>query len=304
MGRKNKNNRTDLFQESATKNNVVYRHYLNRLIELSLSMFEWKNLPDTVDPRYLELMLFENGSCLFFKDDVLGYLTLASANTGMFDVYRIPTQRFAIANNGYNAQLDNTNSVIIYNNLLHTNSVMDCEMFASDLWDIQRSLIINAKAQKTPALIKCAETERLSAINIYKEYDGNSPVILGTKGVDNIGFQVLKTDAPFVANDLYTLKTQIWNEALTFLGISNINVTKKERMITDEVIRNQGGVIASRYSRLEARRQACKQINDMFGLNIDCDYREDVRQLDMEEDELTVVNKDETGDEGGTSIDE
>ena len=37
-------------------------------------MFEWKNLPETVDPRYLELCLFGLGNAVFFKDDVLGYL--------------------------------------------------------------------------------------------------------------------------------------------------------------------------------------------------------------------------------------
>ena len=62
--------------------------------------------------------------------------------------------------------------------------------------------------------------------------------------------------------------------------ISNINVTKKERLITDEVTRNQGGTMASRYSRLEARRQACDEINRKFGLNISCDYREDTRLAD------------------------
>ena len=79
----------------------------------------------------------------------------------------------------------------------------------------------------------------------------------------------------------------MWNEALTYLGISNINVQKKERLITDEVTRNQGGVVASRYSRLESRRQACEQINKMFGLNISCDYREDYREIDEDTDPTT-----------------
>ena len=91
---------------------------------------------------------------------------------------------------------------------------------------------------------------------------------------------MLKTDAPYVGDKLYTLKTQIWNEALTILGISNTNTTKKERLISDEVIRNEGGVIANRYSRLEARRQACVKINDMFGTNIECNFREDYRVAD------------------------
>ena len=58
-----------------------------------------------------------------------------------------------------------------------------------------------------------------------------------------------------------------------FSDISNVNIVKKERLITDEVIRNQGGTVASRYSRLNSRKQACEQINKMFGLNIDVEYR-------------------------------
>ena len=83
-----------------------------------------------------------------------------------------------------------------------------------------------------------------------------------------------------MGDKLYQLKTQYWNEALTYLGISNLNMQKKERLVSDEVSRSQGGVIASRYSRLEARRQAAQKINDMFGLNIEVDYREDFREID------------------------
>lgn len=92
-----------------------------------------------------------------------------------------------------------------------------------------------------------------------------------------------------MADKLYTLKTQIWNEALTYLGITNTNVTKKERLISDEVNRNMGGVLANRYSRLNTRRMACEEINRMFGLNMDVDYREDTRTVDPEElDEISV----------------
>ena len=118
------------------------------------------------------------------------------------------------------------------------------------------------------------------------QYDGNYPVIFGDSNLDIKSLSVLKTDAPFVSDKIYDLKVKIWNEALTYLGVSNINSTKKERMITDEVIRNQGGTIASRYSRLESRRIAVKKINKMFGLNITVDYREDFQNIGIENDTL------------------
>ena len=268
------------FWESARMNNYSFRQYYNRLVELSVSMFEWKNVPDTIDVRYLELALFGDGMAVFFKDDVLGYLALRCAIGGQMNVYRIPTMRRAYAANGYNKQLDETDSVIIFNNYLHTNSMLDVELFARRLYNLDRAIDVNANAQKTPVLIQCEESERLTLKNVYMKYDGNQPVIFGDKNLNPNALKVLQTGAPYVADKLYQLKTQIWNEALTYLGISNINVTKKERLITDEVTRNQGGTLASRYSRLEARKQACKEINRLFNLNIDCDYREDTRMQD------------------------
>lgn len=268
------------FWESNCMNNRTYMQYYNRLTELSISMFEWKNLPPTVDPRFLELTLFSNGMAVFFKDPVLNELVLQCMISGPLDVYRIPKNRTAFASNGYRMELTEKNSVIIFNNMLHTNSILDVEMFSKRLYNLDRAIDVNANAQKTPILIQCTENERLTMKNLYEQYDGNQPFIFGDKALNTVGIKVLKTDAPYVADKLYELKTQIWNEALTYLGISNTNIMKKERMITDEVQRNQGGVIASRYSRLDSRKQACKKINEMFNLNIDVDYREDYQTYD------------------------
>ena len=286
------------FWESADLNVASYIQYYDRLTELSISMFEWRNLPETVDPRFLELTLFANGMAVFFKNDADEYLALQCAISGPLDVYRIPIRRRAYAVNGFNQELDNTDSVIIYNNMLHKNSMLDVRMFARELYNLDRAISVNANAQKTPILIRCTENERLSLENLYMNYDGNKPVIYGDKQLNPNALTVLKTDAPYVADKLYTLKTQKWNEALTYLGISNVNITKRERLITDEVTRNQGGTIASRYSRLESRRQACAKINEMFGLNIQCDYREDYQEIvDAEgSDSINIEKRDKTNE--------
>ena len=289
------------FWESAVMNNATYTQYYNRLIELSIAMFDWTGLPDTIDPRFLELTLFKYGQAVFFEDEVMGYLTLTNAVQGGFDVYGYPVASRAYSPyNNYQKNLTLDDSVIIYNNYLRTPSSLDVEVFAKRLYNLDRVIDVNANAQKTPVLIKCAETQRLTMKNLYKEFDGNSPVIFGDNGLNDKDFTVLSTEAPYVADRIYQLKTQIWNEALTYLGISNINVQKKERLITDEVSRNMGGVIASRYSRLNARQNACEKINKMFGLNVWCEYRDDYRELDEElenvtdEDEQdTEVNEDE-----------
>lgn len=273
--------RKTFFSESLDLNKLTYMQYVRRLTELSTSMFEWKNVPESVDTRYLEMQLFYNGSAIYFNDDVMGDLCLSCAVNGGFDVYGNPKERRAYSRyNNYYRILNEENSVIIWNNYIRTNSVLDVKMFARRLYNLDRIIDINANAQKTPVLVQASEKQRLVLLNVYKEFDGNAPVIFGDKNLDINGLKVFSTNAPYNCDKLYQLKTQIWNEALTYLGISNVNIQKKERLITDEVTRNQGGTVASRYSRLEARRLAVEKINDMFGTNIEVNYREDFQQID------------------------
>lgn len=268
--------------EAFLQNQRTYLQYVNRLTELSISMFDWQNLPNTIDASFLELALFNDGMAVFFKDEVMGYLGLQVMVGGALDVYRIPFKRTAFAQNGYQMKLDQSNSVIIFNNMLHTNSILDVQEMSKRLYEIQRTIDINVIQQKTPKIITCTENQRLVMKNLYAQYMGNEPFIFGDKNLDLSGIKTFDTTSPYVADKLYELKTQYWNEALTYLGISNVNTIKKERMITDEVQRNLGGTIASRYSRLFMRQQACEQINKMFGLNISVDYREDMQVLDID----------------------
>lgn len=279
----NKRRTVNLFEDSARLNNLTYKQYLDRLTELAISMFEWKNLPPSVDARYLELHLFETGCMVYFNDDVLGNICLDCIANGRLGIYGDPILRRAYSGyNNYNALLKESNSVIVWNNYLHTNSILDVKMFARRLYVLDRIIDVNANAQKTPVLVQGTEKQRLTLINLYKEFDGNAPFIFGDNNLDLNVLKVLQTGAPYVCDKLYTLKTQYWNEALTYLGISNINIQKRERLITDEVTRNQGGTIASRYSRLNSRREAARKINAMFGTNIQVNYREDFQQVDNE----------------------
>lgn len=285
------------FWKSLDLNELTFRQYYNKLTELSTCMFDWQNLPDTVDPRFLEMTLFSQGFAVFFYDDVLGYLALRCATAGKWNVYNIPIRRRAYASNGYNKKLTSKNSVIIWNNYIHTNSMLDVEMYAHRLADIDRAIDTNVRAQRTPVLIRCSQEQRLTMKELYMQYDGNQPFIFADKNLDPSQLTVLKTDAPFVAQDLYQMRTQYWNEALTHLGISNLNLAKKERLITDEVQRTQGSVTASRYSRLEMRRQACREINEMFGLDLWVDFREDLRIMYEQFIEDETGNKVDVGSE-------
>ena len=160
--------------------------------------------------------------------------------------------------------------------------MLDVRMFSARLADLDRTIDINVKAQKCPVLILCDEKERNSYIRMYQKWMGNEPMIIGSKALSMDNVKTIDTTAPYVGDRLYELKTQIWNEALTYLGIPNIGNEKRERMVSDEVARNQGGTFASRYSRLNARQEACEKINKMFGLNVWCEYKDMSTELGVE----------------------
>lgn len=258
----------------------AYNSYVERLSEIALSRFEWFGLPlakdglPGINERYLESILFEQGATLFFKDEEIGYLTLPFAVDGQLDVYNMPIKRRAYSNNGYSNTCSNEDSVICWNNYMRKPDYNIISMFAKRLANLDRTIDINCNAQKTPILIECDEKERLTFKNLYMQYDGNMPFIAGRRGLlADDSFKVLKTDAPYVAEQLYNLKERIWNEALTYLGVPNTNITKKERMITDEVVRGMGGTLASRNSALASRQNACKEIKEKLGLDVWVEYR-------------------------------
>lgn len=272
---------SDPFNESAKLNRLSFDFYFDRLKELAISMFEWENLPDSMDERFLEMTLFEDGQAIVFRDDVMGMLGLQVMIGGPLNVYRVPINRRAYAVNGYqNPDLTPENSVIVFNNMLRTNSYRDVMFFARKLYEVDRAIDVNVKGQKTPKVILCDENERLTMLNLFMKYDGNQPFIFGTKNLDLKSIQTLDTSSPYLSDKLYQLKTQIWNEALTYLGISNVNFNKKERLVSDEVLRNSGSTVSSRYTRLNMREKAADEINRMFGTDIRVKYREDIQIVD------------------------
>lgn len=250
--------------------------YYNFATELAMARFQWENLPGSCDERFLEIGLHNNGYSLFFEDEVMGFLCLNGSLSGKLDVYNIPTQRRAFASNGYSKNLTQNDSVIIYNNAMHTPTDYICRLYAYRMYNVERGIDVNVQCQKTPKIILCDEQQRLTMENLMLEYQGNIPFIYGDRNLEIEMIKSLDTTAPYVADKLETLKHCIWNEFLTFIGIENSNQDKKERLVADEVGSNYGNVEASRFIYLNARQQAAEKINRMFGLDITVKYRSEL----------------------------
>ena len=257
--------------------------FMWRLMNLAISVFKWDNLPEGVDSRMLEFWLLRDGFVGFFYDEMLksdeksrapeGYAVLPLLLKGEWDMYEYPKSRCAYAVNGFQYDCNEDNSVIIFNNYLRVPMWMTLWQYAYRLSEVQRTIDINCKQQRTARVIRCDKKERLTYLNAAKEVDEGRNWVHGNKNLDMDNFQVFDITTPFVANEMQVYKHQLWNEALTYLGIENVNTDKKERLISDEVINNMGDVEAERFTRLNARKQACDEINNLFGLDVDVDFR-------------------------------
>ena len=266
-------------EEHVIENQQTYEMYYDRLENYALSMFEWTGLPETINERFLEYKLLYEGKVVFFNDPRLGFLALPVQITGAFNVYQEPTQYQAFSTNyssldGDKPTLTIDNSVIMWNNYNRKPIIPILEQYARRLTRVERTIDVNLAGQKTPVLILAEESQRLSLQKAYEKYDGFSPFIFGNKkGFDKEAFQVLGTEAPFVADKLMLYKHDLWNEAMTFFGVGNANQDKKERLVEAEVSANDEQIEGSRFIMLKARQEACEKINSMFGLNVSVDFK-------------------------------
>ena len=257
--------------------------FMWRLMNLAISVFRWENLPKGVDERMMEFWLLRDGFVGFFHDEDLiydpdsrapeGYAVLPLRIGGPLDMYEYPKQRTAYSVDGTNIECTEGNSVIIYQSYLRVPMWLTLWQYAYRLAETQRTIDINCRQQRTARVIRCDEKQRLSYLNAAKEVDQGKNWVHGDKNFDLDAIEVLDITTPYVANEMQIYKHQLWNEALTYLGIENVNTDKKERLISDEVINNMGDVEAERFTRLNARKQACEQINELFGLDVDVEFR-------------------------------
>ena len=270
------------FIDSAIVNDQTYFDYLERFKKLALSMFEWVNLPKSMNAMYLEKCLYYTGQAAFLKDKKFGFINTRAASNGYINIYGYPTS-INCWSYSYNENrklytgLDESDKdkefeecILVQNNWERVPTASTLELFAYRLYEAEQTALTNIKAQKTPVLILTDEKQRLTMENLYSQYDGNRPVIFGDKyNLDADKIKTLNTEAPFIADKVMEYKKEIWNELLTFLGINNIITEKKERMISDETSSNNELINLNLQSYLAPRQEACKQFNEKYGLTGD-----------------------------------
>ena len=290
------------FEDSLMVNDATYIDYLNRFRRIALSMFEWVNLPKSMDARYLEQCLYYMGQASLLYDKKYGFINTKCAGSGYVNIYGLP-DKFNCFSYGFNsmrklyvglnpllteAQKENQKNyecVLVMNNWDRTPTAGSMELFAWRLYLAQRTCDVNISGQRFPVMVVGDEKQRLTLENLYSQYDGNQPFIFGNKNQLNEDMlKAIKTDSPYVADKITEYKKEIWNEALTYLGINNISVQKKERLTENESNENNELVNLNLQSMLAPRLEACRQFNEKYGLTgtdkeISVRVRSDLRNI-------------------------
>lgn len=273
-------------------NNRMFNDFYMRLMLISKSIFEWVNLPNGMNEKWIEDYLFSHGSCVFFKDKTKGFMVTSYKPEGNLNHYNeeIYIRPYAINYQNEDILENNIDCVIIKNNDESIPTAPTIQIYAYKLTTIDRTIDVNILAQKTPVIISCSEKERLSLIQYMNKRNDNEPVIFVTDKMNRDGIKVDDLKTPMVFKDLELQKHMVWNEIMTMLGINNANQDKRERLVADEVQANNEQVEACFNAMFKARKEACKRINEIFGTNIE--VRKRIQNT-------PVMNDSEPNSEGG-----
>lgn len=282
MRRKLVGNRVSKFKDYKYINDDTYIDYLERLKKIAISMFEWTNLPVSCDERFLELCLYYTGQAALLQNGDGIFINTKACTAGDINIYELPTSIncYSVGYNeikkvydGFVADGVNTEdyAVHVLNNLNRCATAYTLELFAYRLYLAQRTADVNISVNKMPFVITTEENQRLTMENLYNQISENKPAIFGDKeALSNLkdAVKVLPTNPPFIADKLNDYKKEIWNEALSFLGINNLS-EKKERLITNETNSNNELINLNLQSYLVPRKKAAEQFNKLFGLEGD-----------------------------------
>lgn len=253
-------------EQAFLANQMAYNVWYEYLYGLLLSSIIWENLPPGIPENFVEIVLNNQGYILFFMDEVLdGYVMLPCQIGGELNVYNIPIYREVHAPNGYHVSRTMKDSVVIFNNYMHTPSMMTIDYYARKLAMLDRAMDVNMNNQKFPFIIKCNREQELTMKNLYNQYEGNVPAMFVSDDFNVENIEVLNTGAPYVGDKMEITKHSIFNDFLTWLGVENSNQDKKERLVSSEVASNYGNVEMSRNMRLNSRAQGAREVYELFG---------------------------------------
>ena len=259
---------------------------------LALNRYRWENLPNGIESRYIEEMLYDNGECAMFDHPDLGLCVLRSSSRENLNIYGEPTKLTLTGFNEHRTVMMDE-CVRIMNNDLALPTLPNIVYYARRMAEIDDIIMQNLRQQRVPYLFATDENNSFSMKTLYDRIYQGEPAIFIDKEMlkgepENI--MVIPTVAPYLVDKLQIQKQEMERELLTFLGINN-TLEKKERLLEDETNSNNQFIKMSSDIGFKQRLLACEQINQMFGLQVTVrETQDDFESEVMEDGELLNDN--------------
>lgn len=255
-----------------TDNDSLTMYHIRQSFKKTQSMFDYKNLPETIPKRYLELVVQALGHCTFFKYQDKLYIDYGQLGGVPNEIY-MPT--ISIISNPYlkcfkELAIDKE-CVIMPNDSLYDGLYSLNSYYANQLKDNDQSrrlLMINLRA--IMLMVAKSDDDYDDCNDLLKKLEkGELSAVLSKSFQDRL--ETLPYGAQASAQNLIQLledKQYIKGSWLNDLGVqSNYNM-KREAITSNENILNVDGLLPLVDDMLEQRELAIEKVNKMFGTNI------------------------------------
>lgn len=281
---KNRNNQDVISADIL--NNFTFIDFFDRLKRVATSIFKWKNLPETMNERWLELCLFYKGMAGILKHDDYGIINTEASWSGNIDIYGLPTLVYCYSTSFFSEQrvrydgkvsieelskiygIQNDNlkeAILVMNNIDMQPTFIAMELFAYRLYKVQRTIDINLDLIKKPFIIGCNEQDKLSMQKFMMDVENNQNMIFATADFDpSNSIKIFDLNVNNHIEELENEKRAILSEALTTLGVNSILVDKAERLISDEGKKDNEFINYNLQYYWKQRKEACEQFNKLF----------------------------------------
>lgn len=264
------------------KDSGLCRYFTKYLLQKAMSVFEW-DLPETWNKDYFLYVLYCWGYVAVVNTDKFGVIPQGCGLKG-YDVFYAPTHA-VIANP-------------LLSGILEPRIGTQCELlklqpdfsgildlvghYAEQMALASQSVSVNLLNSKL-SYVFTAKTKALaeSLKKMYDQISSGEPAVVIDSRLKNAadGEETWKAfeqnvGGNYIVTDLLADLRKIEAMFDTEIGIPNANTDKRERLIQDEVNANNIETYSKCAMWLENLQDACKRVNDMFGLSIAVRWRE------------------------------
>lgn len=273
-----------------------FRHiYINKFFNLFMNSIKWTGLT-TQERDYVMRQFWSCGTVGAFKialTDMIGFAPWAAQN---YNIYDYPEQLLLINKRGVpfipSHTLTVNKDVCIGYIQSNKKPIADIVSFYVDrLVEVEMVININLNTNKMPFVIGVSPTDADKANDIISRILNNELIVFADLEELNL-VKSFATSTPYIIDRLYQYKTSIENELLTYLGIDNSSIDKKERLLVDEVNANNALINANSKGMIGLLKEWCEDIKNVLGFEITAETNLETVDSVHEEPEAEVLTDD------------